>query len=156
MNLNEAIKHLQEELANQSHDWGCAECRLEHEQLLYWLTEYRSMISGRQSDSLSERLAEHLVWAESNSYECPVTLAEDLEESIKCLRDVSGWIPCDDRLPEAGLSNWVLVSDVDGFVFMATRDLHNWESFNDGLPIDFKTITHWMPLPQPPKEVDAT
>lgn len=87
------------------------------EQLLYWLTEYRAMISGRQSGNLSERLAEHLVWAESNSHECQVTLAEDLQEAIsnlndkdkiisnlidniKCLQNVNSWIPCDERMPE--------------------------------------------------------
>jgi hypothetical protein len=75
-------------------------------------------------------------------------------EDYKRLLSESSWIPCEERMPEAGLSKWVLVSDVDGFVFMATRDLHNWESFNDGLPIDFETITHWMPRPHPPKEVE--
>lgn len=87
------------------------------EQLLYWLTEYRAMISGRQSGNLSERLAEHLVWTESNSCECQVTLAEDLQEAIsnlndkdktisnlidniKCLQNVNSWIPCDERMPE--------------------------------------------------------
>ena len=61
------------------------ELMINAEQLLYWLTEYRAMISGRHSDNLSERLAEHLVWAESNSYECPVTLAEDLQEAISVI-----------------------------------------------------------------------
>ena len=63
------------------------ELMINAEQLLYWLTEYRAMISERHSDNLSERLAEHLVWAESNSYECPVTLAEDLQEAIRDLND---------------------------------------------------------------------
>lgn len=59
------------------------------EKLLYWLTEYKAMTSNRHSDSLSERLASHLVWAESNSYECPITLAEDLQEAISELNDKS-------------------------------------------------------------------
>lgn len=63
------------------------ELMINAEQLLYWLTEYRAMISGRHSDNLSERLAEHLVWAKSNSYECPVTLSEDLQEAISDLND---------------------------------------------------------------------
>lgn len=65
------------------------ELMINAEHLLYWLTEYRAMISVRHSDNLSERLAEHLVWAESNSYECPVTLAEDLQEAIRELNDKS-------------------------------------------------------------------
>lgn len=89
MTIDEAIKHLHESLSDSNHEWNCDECKAEHEQLLYWLTEYRAMISGRQSDNISERLAIHLVWAESNSYECPITLAEDLQEAINRLQDVS-------------------------------------------------------------------
>lgn len=41
MKLGEAIKHLEESLADQSHDWGCEECKGEHEQLLEWLRELK-------------------------------------------------------------------------------------------------------------------
>lgn len=40
MELNEAIQHLQASLTDPSHDWGCDECRAEHEQLLRWLEDY--------------------------------------------------------------------------------------------------------------------
>jgi len=39
MTLDEAIAHLKEML--NDHDFGCAECRAEHEQLLTWLEELR-------------------------------------------------------------------------------------------------------------------
>ena len=39
MTLEEAIKHLEESLADPGHDWGCEECKAEHEQLLEWLKE---------------------------------------------------------------------------------------------------------------------
>lgn len=111
MTIDEAITALRKCLETNSFDIRIAE------KLIYWLTEYRAMISGRESDSLSERLASHLVWAESNSYECPITLAEDLQEAIsgirdkdaticnlieniKCLQSVSSWIPCSERMPE--------------------------------------------------------
>lgn len=41
MELSEAIKYLEESLADQSHDWGCEECKGEHEQLLEWLRELK-------------------------------------------------------------------------------------------------------------------
>lgn len=43
MKLEEAIKHLEESLADQSHDWGCKECKGEHEQLLKWLRELKEL-----------------------------------------------------------------------------------------------------------------
>lgn len=120
------------------------------ERLLYWLTEYSAMVSGRQSDSLSERLTSHLVWAESNSYECPVTLAEDLQEAIKRLQGVSSWHSCDDKPPERIT---YLVSD--GYcVYFGFYDVfkHKWVCNED---TDGNSLRYWMeiPKPQPPKEV---
>jgi hypothetical protein len=43
MTLDEAIKHLNESLADQSHDWGCEECKAEHEQLAEWLKELKDL-----------------------------------------------------------------------------------------------------------------
>ena len=145
------------------------ELMINAEHLLYWLTEYRAMISGRHSDSLSERLASHLVWTESNSYECPITLAEDLQEAIsnlndkdntisnlidniKCLQGVSRWIPCSERLPFEPCVH-VLVTD-------GVHITESWYEVIDGemlwidnrIDINFGEVTHWMPLPQLPKE----
>lgn len=39
MTINEAIEHLEQELSDKDHDWGCEKCRQEHEQLLEWLKE---------------------------------------------------------------------------------------------------------------------
>lgn len=44
MTLEEAIKHLEETLADPGHDWGCEECKAEHEQLLEWLKEHRVLL----------------------------------------------------------------------------------------------------------------
>jgi len=43
MALEEAIKHLEESLSDPGHDWGCEECKGEHEQLLEWLRELKDL-----------------------------------------------------------------------------------------------------------------
>ena len=43
MTIEEAIKHLEDTLADDNHDWGCVECRKEHEQLLSWLKELKDL-----------------------------------------------------------------------------------------------------------------
>lgn len=43
MTLEEAIKHLEESLADPGHDWGCEECKAEHEQLAEWLRELKEL-----------------------------------------------------------------------------------------------------------------
>lgn len=105
MTIDECVKYLREALDSVNPNVH-TEFRMspqEVEQLLYWITEYSAMTSNRQSDSLSERLAEHLVWAESNSYECPITLAEDLQEAISTinrLQSESSCHPCDEKPPK--------------------------------------------------------
>ena len=55
------------------------------------------------------------------------------------------WIPVTERLPEVGAD--ILVCHKNGFVATnAWLGTHWW--FKD----DKNTITHWMPLPEPPKE----
>jgi len=39
MTLDEAIKHLENELKDKNHKWACEECKQEHIQLLNWLKE---------------------------------------------------------------------------------------------------------------------
>lgn len=43
MTLDEAIRHLEETLNNPEHEWSCAECKAEHEQLLMWLKELKEL-----------------------------------------------------------------------------------------------------------------
>lgn len=43
MKLEEAIKHLNESLTDPGHNWGCEECKEEHEQLLEWLRELKDL-----------------------------------------------------------------------------------------------------------------
>lgn len=48
MTLDEAIKHLEDTLADNSHEWSCAECKAEHEQLAEWLRDYKRLLEGTQ------------------------------------------------------------------------------------------------------------
>lgn len=63
MKLNEAITHLREELANPAHDWGCEECKAEHEQLLEWLEDYKRIKDlsdsiNKENDIIIKKLEE--------------------------------------------------------------------------------------------------
>jgi len=43
MDLQSAIQHLKESIADHTHKWGCEECKKEHEQLLVWLESYKNI-----------------------------------------------------------------------------------------------------------------
>lgn len=58
------------------------------------------------------------------------------------------WIATKDRLPEEGQS--VLVHYVDGWMPIAF--LINGKWYQSGGETSWLSVTHWMPLPEPPKE----
>ena len=74
---------------------------------------------------------------------------------------VQEWISVDDRLPDNKEYDWVLAQVVEdnGFMHIPTvmeyrqskndwfEETYGWLSEHNGL----FTVTHWMPLPEPPK-----
>ncbi len=69
---------------------------------------------------------------------------------LERLNDAKRWIPVLDRVPELGVD--VLVLQRSGQCEVAWRHVvdGNWMSY-----AALGEITHWMPLPEPPKEVQG-
>lgn len=92
----------------------------------------------------------------------------DYKELKAHFESLPDWIPCSERLPETteeGLG--VLYSDCSlvassktGWMAMAyhlTDGEKSWWEFADAqnkVKIDWDEVTHWMPLPEPPKAED--
>ena len=66
------------------------------------------------------------------------------------------WIPCSDRLPEKN-DQWVLCLCVSGAIEVLKFDytMWNWDAQYPGRCYMENYVTHWMPLPQLPKEVQG-
>lgn len=75
-------------------------------------------------------------------------LAEYLVEHLPTLTPPNEWVSVEERLP-APTENLVLVYDCTG-VNMAWYSYAMGWMYRTGLP--GVEITHWMPLPEPPKE----
>ena len=58
------------------------------------------------------------------------------------------WIPVTERLPEHDYED-VLVCDRDLYWISFTKTKRNGEKY---FVVDGNCVTHWMPLPEPPKE----
>lgn len=55
------------------------------------------------------------------------------------------WISVDDRLPEENTT--VIVATDNGIVFQCLYSYDGWDLWDD----NDVNITHWQPMPQPPK-----
>lgn len=69
-------------------------------------------------------------------------------------KDMNEWRPASEPPTEAGEYNVI----IDGFAITTTlyysRAHSGWYEFNDDEYSIPYAVTHWMPLPQPPKEVE--
>ncbi len=75
----------------------------------------------------------------------------------KALKNIAGqlarrWIPVTERLPEKKKAHYLCYLDDDsvGVCYWSNISIHGskWEWHNP----NWKEVTHWMPLPEPPKE----
>ena len=72
---------------------------------------------------------------------------------------VQEWISVKDRLPDScgfpcllcGENSFGQIRVFEGFTGYMERGQFEWHSNQKDIDIDVWTITHWMPLPQPPK-----
>lgn len=82
------------------------------------------------------------------AFETDGYLSPYMQRMIDACPTVGGWISVEDRLPEEGQS--VLVHYVDGW--MPVAHLLNGKWYQSGGETSWLSVTHWMPLPEPPKE----
>lgn len=86
--------------------------------------------------------------------------AEMAIEALKCQQ----WIPCSERLPDLPKSDWcqrTVIVCAKGHVrpliyereIVRGKTVERWKWMWDRIYDDPDSITHWMPLPEPPKEV---
>ena len=93
----------------------------------------------------------------------PHELADPTEAVADYLLDsgvtVQEWISVEDRLPDScgfpcllcGENSFGQIRVFEGFTGYMERGQFEWHSNQKDIDIDVWTITHWMPLPQPPK-----
>lgn len=122
-------------------------------------------INGKTPEKIKEALCICTSKSACAFYLCPYIEAEnckdhlmrDALELIKRLEEAQPkWISVKDRLPESHdeKADCFLVTD-GTFIWMAYYACKEWqfaECTDSPYVIDWTDITHWMPLPEPPKE----
>jgi hypothetical protein len=121
MTLDEAIQHCKEVAIEYEAKGECYECGKEHRQLAEWLEDYKELKA--HFESLPDWL--------------PV------------------WVSCDEAMPKVGekvlaFYDYTICGVTNRYMVIASLDHDGyWTAGCTWLPP--KSITHWMPLPDPPK-----
>ncbi len=93
MNIDEAIKHLEESLADQSHDWGCEECKGEHKQLLEWLRELKDL---REENKILTHECDRLIKEKGELLKKSEQIVEYKQLLKSATNVLNMFIPCDE------------------------------------------------------------
>lgn len=113
MDLESAIQHLRESLADPTHKWGCEECKQEHEQLLEWLEDYKrlkgEMISAYDEAEIDAVIAEIQRCTDLSTPGFVIRSAETLRDEIAMLKDYkqlkADYADLDNKLRTANTEN---------------------------------------------------
>ena len=123
---------------------------------------------GIMNTELIQALREDAEWAHGNEWETPITLGDHLDAAASALEaadkreEAQKWIPVGERLPTVSeyrngdkfksmdsneLVPFLVCCEDTEIPFRAFYDGKNW---GDGW--GKQNVTHWQPLPNPPKE----
>ena len=125
------------------------------------LVELLDTNCGYVDEVEAEVLADHLIRNGVTVGDKQGSTADNLSangvtvQSDKDINVPSKWIPVTERLPDEN-SRWVLCLCVGGAMEVLKFDytMWNWDAQYPGRCYMENYVTHWMPLPQPPKEVE--
>lgn len=112
------------------------------------------------ADKLAKRIAGHSNY-HGDSILAAIYCAAEGKENDAPIRPIettpNEWVSVEDRLPEKGQT--VLFHQKDGFIccaeYFAGNALMSPGWFIDNDSWDAKEVTHWMPLPAPPKKENS-
>lgn len=95
-----------------------------------------------------EILGEFILWpSKMKNVWMPQAIEKLADHLIANGITVQEWISVKDRLPEENTT--VIVATDDGIVFQCLYSYDGWDLWDD----NDVNITHWQPMPQPPKVV---
>ena len=126
---------------------------------MLWIVEYGGITMDARENYVMQKESRKEKSICPNCIHHNLCIAENNQPCFECNRfiDANGvtvqeWIPVTERLPEKN-DQWVLCLCVSGAIEVLKFDytMWNWDAQYPGRCYMENYVTHWMPLPQPPK-----
>ena len=132
------------EMLDDSYTWICPKCR-SNSPVVIWDEEKVKGMTEEEKMAYAREAALHRAEPEMR----PLTLDEINE--VYVVQPEPGWISVKDRLPEDDATYLVYGRNGYGIAFAIYYGDGEWLTCDDLTNIT-RFVTHWMPLPEPPKE----
>lgn len=117
----------------------------------------------RDYEELVKALRENAEWAEGNIWEVPIILPDNLKQAADAITELISnadkfkWISVEERLPEVDQPVMICAfgKSVGEGVYRGHDGFHHvWKMYASSGTYWDGEVTHYMPLPEPPKEDD--
>ncbi|EFI6451086.1 DUF551 domain-containing protein [Escherichia coli] len=116
---------------------------------------FRIALASLEAEPVAWECGENIILFNPDTVEAYAKRAEISPKPPYAASPVSvtpdGWISCSERMPDN--NHDVLFFDVWGYIRIGwfSADDRSWFTSDDGCCME---VTHWMPLPEPPQEVN--
>ena len=109
---------------------------------------------GSCSDTLMKHAADAIEELQQIAAHYEETAHDYFKDVCYYLERVPKWIPVTERLPEQKKAHYLCLLDDDSMAVVYWSKVPDWVSKGEWAwhNPNWKDVTHWMPLPEPPKE----
>ena len=118
---------------------------------------YEIALASLEAEPIAWECGENIILFNPDTVEAYAKRAEISPKPLYAASPVSvtpdGWISCSERMPDDGQE--VVVQTHSGWRYIAFYESHSGLFYDspEG-DVEYVLVTHWMPLPEPPQEVN--
>lgn len=105
-------------------------------------------LSGNNGPNWEKEMERMGCWGDAKALREAIALLRTRQDAQPNEPQGDGWISVEDRLPEFTGHYLLCITNTENSVAVVVSGVY----FNDSKSFNFMNVTHWRPMPGPPKE----